>query len=71
MNPQLYEPDPPRVKLMLCPDCGIHTNHARMSDGRYVCWCARVQPVDLGTRVIVSGGEVTELDKQSNNDMEL
>lgn len=35
-------------------------------DGRQL-----VSDEELGTRVIVSGGEVTEVDKQSNNEMEL
>jgi hypothetical protein len=46
MNPTETSPhvsflfQPVTVKLMFCPDCGIHTNHHYVKvDDSWCCWC--------------------------------
>jgi hypothetical protein len=34
--------DPVNVKLLLCKECGIHTNHHKTPSGAWVCWCGAV-----------------------------
>lgn len=36
-------PKSENVKLLLCAECGIHTNHHKTPSGQWVCWCGTVR----------------------------
>lgn len=57
------KPIPGSTKVLYCTDCKTYTNHCQLPSGEWQCWCARVIPIetDLGTRAIISGGEVFEI----------
>lgn len=62
-------------KLMYCHACKIDTVQYPTKSGKYVCWCGgvnfgEVHQNDLGTHVVISGGEPLEIQPYQPHDAE-